>query len=109
MEFSRKEYWCGLPCPSPGDLPNIGVEPRHFRHILYSLSHETVILGVINKNMDKTENELRNKLLTQECPKYIPGESRKSTHLLDYKCLPKKHMNALQSLNLVIIMAFHKL
>ena len=24
--FSRQEYWCGLPCPSPGDLPNPGIE-----------------------------------------------------------------------------------
>ena len=22
MEFSRQEYWSGLPCPSPGDLPD---------------------------------------------------------------------------------------
>ena len=22
MGFFRQEYWCGLPCPSPGDLPN---------------------------------------------------------------------------------------
>ena len=28
MGFSRKEYWSGLPCPPPGDLPNPGVEPR---------------------------------------------------------------------------------
>ena len=28
MEFSRQEYWSGLPLPSPGDLPNPGVEPR---------------------------------------------------------------------------------
>ena len=28
MEFSRQEYWSGLPCPQPGDLPNPGVEPR---------------------------------------------------------------------------------
>ena len=27
MEFSRQEYWSGLPCP-PGDLPDPGVEPR---------------------------------------------------------------------------------
>ena len=27
MEFSRQEYWSGLPCPSPGDLPNPGIEP----------------------------------------------------------------------------------
>ena len=28
MEFSRQEYWSGLPFPSPGDLSNPGVEPR---------------------------------------------------------------------------------
>ena len=27
MGFSRQEYWNGLPFPSPGDLPNPGVEP----------------------------------------------------------------------------------
>ena len=27
MGFSRQEYWSGLPCPSPGDLPNLGIEP----------------------------------------------------------------------------------
>ena len=27
-EFSRQEYWSGLPFPSPGDLPNRGIEPR---------------------------------------------------------------------------------
>ena len=25
--FSRQEYWSGLPCPSPGDLPDLGIEP----------------------------------------------------------------------------------
>ena len=27
MEFSRREYWSALPIPSPGDLPNPGIEP----------------------------------------------------------------------------------
>ena len=27
--FSRQEYWNGLPFPSPGDLPNPGIEPRY--------------------------------------------------------------------------------
>ena len=27
-EFSRPEYWSGLPFPSPGNLPNPGIEPR---------------------------------------------------------------------------------
>ena len=28
MEFSRQEYWSMLPFPSPGDLPNPGIEPE---------------------------------------------------------------------------------
>ena len=27
MEFSRQEYWSGLPFPSPGDLPDPGINP----------------------------------------------------------------------------------
>ena len=27
MGFSRQEYWSGLPCPPPGDLPDPGIEP----------------------------------------------------------------------------------
>ena len=26
--FSRQEYWSGLPCSPPGDLPNPGIEPK---------------------------------------------------------------------------------
>ena len=28
MGFSRQEYWSRLPFPSPGDLPDPGIEPR---------------------------------------------------------------------------------
>ena len=47
--FSRQEYWRGLPFPSPGDLPNLGIEPtspalaadslllNHQRHYLSNL------------------------------------------------------------------------
>jgi len=28
MAFSRQEYWSGLPCPPPGDLPKPGIKPR---------------------------------------------------------------------------------
>ena len=27
MGVSRQEYWFGLPCPPPGDLPHPGIEP----------------------------------------------------------------------------------
>ena len=28
MGFPRQEYWSGLPFPSPGDLPDSGIEPE---------------------------------------------------------------------------------
>ena len=28
MEFSRQEYWSGLPCPFPGDLPDPGIQSQ---------------------------------------------------------------------------------
>ena len=27
MRFPRQEYWSGLPCPPPGDLPDPGIKP----------------------------------------------------------------------------------
>ena len=30
MEFSRQEYWSGLPFPSPGDLPDPGIKTASF-------------------------------------------------------------------------------
>ena len=40
MEFSRQVYWGGLPFPSPGDLPNPGIEPRSPTLQAYTLSSE---------------------------------------------------------------------
>ena len=31
MEFSRQEYWSGLPFPTPGDLSDPGIEPASLR------------------------------------------------------------------------------
>ena len=44
LGFSRQEYWTGLPCLSPGDTPDLGIEPHllcllHCRRIPYPLSH----------------------------------------------------------------------
>ena len=38
--FSRQEYWSGLPCPPPGDLPDPGIELESYvsciaRWVLY--------------------------------------------------------------------------
>ena len=43
LEFSRQEYWSGLPCPPPGDLPDPGIKLTspasagrffHYRHLV---------------------------------------------------------------------------
>ena len=41
-EFSRQEYWSGLPFHSPGVLPDPGMNPSllHCRQFLYHLSHQ---------------------------------------------------------------------
>ena len=38
MEVSRQEYWNGLPFPTPGDLPDPGIEPM-------SLASPTLVSG----------------------------------------------------------------
>ena len=43
MEFSRQEYWSGLPFPFPGDLPDPGIEPRFlYSYIPAALVAQTV-------------------------------------------------------------------
>ena len=44
MEFPRQEYWSGLPFPSPGDLPDLGIKPTsllsHWQADSLPLSHQ---------------------------------------------------------------------
>ena len=42
MEFPRQEYWSGLPFPTPGDLPDPGIEPTE---------HEDVFTHRTSQNM----------------------------------------------------------
>ena len=49
MGFSRQEYWSGLPCPPPGDLPDQWSDPgllKNCRQILYHLSHQGSLMSV---------------------------------------------------------------
>ena len=55
MGFFRQEYWTGLPCPPPGDLPDPGTEPGSpaspALHAYESFS--TVLDGSVRKNIKK--------------------------------------------------------
>ena len=46
MDFSRQEYWSRLPFPSPGHLPNPGIEPGSpaLQETPYCLSHQGRLL-----------------------------------------------------------------
>ena len=49
-EFSRQEYWSELPCPSPGDLPDPGIEltfPPIVRWILYHWATREALISFI--------------------------------------------------------------
>ena len=58
-EFSRQEYWSGLPLPSPGNLPDLGsswvfliqglnLGPLHCRQTPYHLSHKGFSVSILD-------------------------------------------------------------
>ena len=52
MEFSRQEYWSGQPFPSPGDLPEPGIEPGSPPLQADSLlSHQGIPKGMLELNI----------------------------------------------------------
>ena len=52
MGFSRREYWSGLPFPSPGDLPNPGIKPGSPALEADALTSEPPQMGK-NSNRDR--------------------------------------------------------
>ena len=61
MEFSRQVYWSGLPCPLPGDLSDLGIEPE-------SLMSEVRRLREARKSQLQREQQLqaRGRVLEEE-------------------------------------------
>ena len=57
MRFSRQGYWSGLPFPSPGDIPNPGIEPGSPALQADSLLTELQgfkIINIFSLNVSKT-------------------------------------------------------
>ena len=61
MEFSRQEYWSGLPFPSPGDLPYPGIKPDSL-----PLSHQGSPQGDGEELAKETEIEQLGRRWSQE-------------------------------------------
>ena len=57
MGFSRQEYWSGVPFPSPGDLPNPGIEPRsralQADALLSELPGKPLLMGAVQIKWEK--------------------------------------------------------
>jgi len=62
LEFSRQEYWCGLPFPLQGILPTqeSNPSPPHCSQILYCLSQLLSISGIAGSYGNSTFSFLRN-------------------------------------------------
>ena len=69
MGFSRQEYWNGLPCPPPGDLPNPGIEPRSPALLANSLPPEP------SGKLSQTPVADSNHWDWIQCPQGFPGGS----------------------------------
>ena len=67
-DFSRQEYWSGLPFPSPGNLPNPGTESR-------SLASAALAGGLFTTSAWKAPTRRHHRLLTSfiSISKFIPA------------------------------------
>ena len=65
VEFSKQEYWSGLPFPSPGDLPDLGIKPRSPSLKADSLPSETPGKPHIYMTMYKIDNQFSS--VAQSC------------------------------------------
>ena len=76
MGFSRQEYWSGLPCLPPGDLPDQGSNPGllHCRQNLYHLSYHEVCSMIRGGKYFLG-------ISRQFAPNSTPGEETASPHL----------------------------
>ena len=71
MEFSRHEYWSGLPCSPLGDLPKPGIEPT----TLMSLALVDGSLPLVPKKIHRTPSNSAGTWLSTADPQSMPGHT----------------------------------
>ena len=87
MDFYRQEYWSGYPFPSPGDLPNPGIEPRSPALLVdFLLSDPTgkpVCLSVFSFHSSRTNNpwKLNQLKFLGDLLRHLNGEGASQIHL----------------------------
>ena len=89
MGFSRQEYWSGLPCPLPGDLPNQGIKPiSPASPALQASSLSTDPLGKPWKTVWNFLKKLRTTIWSSNS---IPGLISRDDHTLKIYMHPNVH------------------
>ena len=113
MGFSRQEYWSGLPFPSPGDLPNPGIEPTSPTLQADALTSQPPGKPKVNSKRDNTGNHCQWQIQNDVSPhtavatrlsSYSVGQRRgkeKSFSFPFLRCSPGGH-------EVIIIINFHK-
>jgi len=86
MGFSKQEYWGGLPCPPPGDLPDPGIKPVSLmspalasRFFITSATWEADNMGKYSKKWHNINSQLKE---PQQCTTYPISTSQQPTILL---------------------------
>ena len=72
--FSRQEYWSGLPCPPPGDLPDPGIEPRS-PTLQTGYSPAEPLRRHKRHRFDRWVRKIPWRRAWQPTPVFLPGES----------------------------------
>ena len=67
MGFSRQEYWSGLPFPSPGDLPDPGIEPGSPALQADALPSEPLGKSPDNEEKNKQTNKQKQPGIAKAC------------------------------------------
>ena len=85
MGFSRQEYWSRLPFPSPGDLPDPGIEPGSLALRADTLTSEPPgkheEMGYTSKELQEDTAEAMHKQISNETLLYSSGNSVQCTVL----------------------------
>ena len=109
MGFSRQEYWSGLPFPSPGDVPDPGIEPRsptchadagrRFPSGSEVKASACVFLECRRPGFDPWVRKIPWRRKWQPTPVFLPGESHAGRSLVGYSPWGRKESDTTERLH----------
>ena len=102
LGFSRQEYWSGLPFPSPGDLPDPGIEP-------ISLMSPALAGEFFTATWKSWVRKIPWRREWQPTPVFLPGKSQGLRSLAGYSSWGRKELDATEQLILLLSLSFHYL